>query len=71
MLLIATHSASHMVLYLVKKYPEYNIVNLDKMDYCSSTFYFKETEKLPNYHFVKVRDHPFIPLSSASDDDDV
>jgi dTDP-glucose 4,6-dehydratase len=45
--------ASHMVLYLVAKYPEYNIVNLDKMDYCSSTYYFKETEKLPNYHFVK------------------
>ena len=44
-----------MVLHLLRKYPEYNVVNLDKMDYCSSIHYFKEAEALPNYSFVKVR----------------
>jgi dTDP-D-glucose 4,6-dehydratase len=50
------------VLHFVKKYPNYNIVNLDKMDYCSSTYYFKEAESLPNYKFVKVRAHLVIPF---------
>jgi hypothetical protein len=27
-----THSASHVVLLLVKKYPQYKIVNLDRLD---------------------------------------
>lgn len=54
-----TISASHMVLYLLRKYPHYNVVNFDKMDYCSSTFYFKEAETLPNYQFIKVRDNTF------------
>lgn len=29
---ISVHSASHVVLLLVKKYPHYNIVNLDRLD---------------------------------------
>lgn len=28
--------ASHIVIRLVKKYPQYKIVNFDKLDYCSS-----------------------------------
>ena len=28
--------ASHIVIRLVKKYPNYKIVNFDKLDYCSS-----------------------------------
>ena len=51
------NSASHVVLHFVKTYPHYNIVNLDKMDYCSSIYYFKDVEALPNYKFVKVRAH--------------
>lgn len=27
---------SHVVILLAKKYPQYNIINLDKLDYCSS-----------------------------------
>lgn len=50
-----------MVLYLLRKYPNYNIINFDKMDYCSSVYYFKEAESLPNYSFVKVRTHPIPP----------
>jgi hypothetical protein len=27
---------SHMVIHLARKYPQYNIINLDKLDYCAS-----------------------------------
>lgn len=33
-----TYSASHVVLLLVKNYPQYNIVNLDRLDCKSSVF---------------------------------
>jgi dTDP-glucose 4,6-dehydratase len=45
--------ASHVVMHFVKKYPEYKIVNLDKLDYCSSLLNLKEIENAPNYKFVK------------------
>lgn len=45
--------ASHVVLLLVKKYPQYKIVNYDKLDYCSSLLNLKEIEMFRNYHFVK------------------
>lgn len=43
-----------MVIYLVKKYPNYHIYNLDKMDYCASLTYLKEIEGKDNYSFIKV-----------------
>ena len=48
-------SGSHVVLRLVRKYPEYKIVNLDKLDYCSSQKNLESIAALPNYVFVKVR----------------
>lgn len=45
--------ASHVVIHFVKKYPQYKIVNLDKLDYCSSLANLKEIENAPNYKFVK------------------
>lgn len=48
------YSASHVVIHFVKKYPQYKIVNLDKLDYCSSLANLKEIENAPNYKFVKV-----------------
>jgi dTDP-glucose 4,6-dehydratase len=45
--------ASHVVLLLVKKYPNYKIVNYDKLDYCSCLANLKEIETSPNYKFVK------------------
>jgi len=44
---------SHMVIYLVKKYPHYFILNLDKLDYCASTKLLTSIESAPNYEFVK------------------
>lgn len=44
-------SASHVVILLAKKYPEINIVNFDKLDYCSCIRNLEEVEDLPNYKF--------------------
>lgn len=45
--------ASHVVLLLVQKYPQYNIVNFDKLDYCSSLKNLDSIRGKPNYSFVK------------------
>lgn len=47
-------SASHVVILLAKKYPQYKIVNMDCLDYCASLNNLKEVENLPNYKFVEV-----------------
>jgi len=44
---------SNMVLYLVRNYPNYFILNLDKLDYCASTKLLEEIEAAKNYEFVK------------------
>lgn len=44
-----------MVILLVKKYPQYKIVNFDKLDYCSSLKNLASVETCPNYSFVRVR----------------
>jgi len=44
---------SHMVIYLVKRYPQYFVINLDKLDYCASTKLLSSIEKAPNYEFIK------------------
>jgi UDP-glucose 4,6-dehydratase len=46
-------SASHVVLLFVKKYPQYKIVNFDKLDYCSCLKNLEEIAAYPNYTFVK------------------
>ena len=48
-------SGSHVVILLVKKYPTYKIVNLDKLDYCATLKNLASIESYPNYVFVKVR----------------
>jgi dTDP-glucose 4,6-dehydratase len=44
-----------VVIQLVKKYPQYRIVNFDKLDYCSSLKNLESVSGAPNYTFVKVR----------------
>ncbi|KAJ3274874.1 hypothetical protein HK104_003996 [Borealophlyctis nickersoniae] len=46
--------ASYVVRKLVLLYPEYNIVNLDKIDYCSSLNNTKTLKGRHNYSFVKA-----------------
>lgn len=53
---------SHVVRLFVKKYPQYNIVNLDKLTYAGNLANLKDIENEPNYKFVKgdIVDADFI-----------
>ncbi len=44
---------SHTVRQLVTKYPEYEVVNLDKLTYAGNLSNLEDIEKEPNYRFVK------------------
>ena len=44
---------SHLVRLLVRKYPNYRIVNLDKLTYAGNLSNLRDVEDAPNYHFVK------------------
>lgn len=44
---------SHVVRLFVNKYPEYNIINLDKLTYAGNLANLKDIEDKPNYTFVK------------------
>ncbi len=45
---------SHVVRLFVNKYPEYNIINLDKLTYAGNLANLKDVEARPNYKFVKM-----------------
>ena len=45
---------SHVVRLFVKKYPEYHIINLDKLTYAGNLANLKDIENEPNYTFVKA-----------------
>ena len=45
---------SHLVRLMVNKYPEYRIVNLDKLTYAGNLANLKDIENIPNYKFVKA-----------------
>lgn len=44
---------SHVAILLCKKYPQYNVVVYDKLDYCSCLENLSEIKDLPNFKFVK------------------
>lgn len=46
--------ASIVIVSLIKKYPQVKIVNVDKLDYCSSLKNLKEIENCNNYKFYPV-----------------
>ena len=45
---------NHVVRLFVKKYPDYRIVNLDKLTYAGNLANLKDVEDAPNYTFVKA-----------------
>ena len=45
---------SHVVRLFVNKYPDYRIVNLDKLTYAGNLANLKDIENAPNYVFVKA-----------------
>ena len=44
---------SHVVRLFVTKYPDYHIINLDKLTYAGNLANLKDIENAPNYTFVK------------------
>ena len=44
---------SHVVRHFVKRYPQYSIVNLDKLTYAGNLGNLKDVEAAPNYSFVR------------------
>lgn len=45
---------SHVVRLFVNKYPDYHIINLDKLTYAGNLANLKDIENKPNYSFVKM-----------------
>ena len=45
---------SHVVRLFVNKYPEYRIINVDKLTYAGNLANLKDIENMPNYVFVKA-----------------
>ena len=45
---------SHVVRLFVNEYPEYRIVNLDKLTYAGNLANLKDIEDRPNYTFVRA-----------------
>ena len=45
---------NHVVRLFVNKYPEYKIINLDKLTYAGNLANLKDIEDKPNYKFVKM-----------------
>lgn len=63
---------SHLVHLMVNQYPNYKIVNLDKLTYAGNLENLKEIENAPNYQFVKgdIVDADFIDQLFAKYDFD-
>lgn len=47
--------ASHVVILLVERYPQYKIVNFDRLDYCSCLENLDSVKGRPNYKVRKKR----------------
>lgn len=45
---------SHVVRLFVSKYPEYRIINIDKLTYAGNLSNLKDVESAPNYTFIKA-----------------
>ena len=45
---------SHVVRLFVRKYPEYRIINVDKLTYAGNLENLRDVENCPNYSFVKA-----------------
>jgi len=53
---------SHVVRHFVKKYPHYQILNLDKLTYAGNLENLREIEESPNYNFIRgdIQDQELI-----------
>ena len=62
---------SHVVRLFVNKYPEYRIINLDKLTYAGNLANLKDIEYKPNYQFVKMDICDFEGVSKLMQDEKV
>ena len=44
---------SNFIKYILKKYPDYQIINLDKLTYCGNLDNLRDIENDPRYQFIK------------------
>ncbi|MGB2369755.1 MAG: GDP-mannose 4,6-dehydratase [Flavobacteriaceae bacterium] len=44
---------SHLIRYLVKNYPDYNLINLDALTYAADLSRLDDINNAPNYQFVE------------------
>ena len=44
---------SNFIRYMLRKYPDYKVINLDKLTYAGNIENLKDVEKSPNYKFIK------------------
>ena len=53
---------SNFVLYFCAKYPQYKVINLDKLTYAGNLDNLKECATMPNYEFVQgdICDEAFV-----------
>lgn len=63
---------SHVVRYFLRNYPEYNIINLDKLTYAGNLDNLIDVEGAPNYRFIKgdIVDAAFIQQLFAEEKPD-
>ena len=45
---------SHVVRFFINKYPEYRIINLDKLTYAGNLANLHDVESASNYTFIKA-----------------
>jgi len=62
---------SHVVRLFVNKYPEYKIINLDKLTYAGNLANLKDIENKPNYKFVKMDICDFADFRKLIEDEKV
>ena len=55
---------SHVVRLFVNEYPEYRIINLDKLTYAGNLANLKDIEDKPNYTFVKMISATSMPFTN-------
>ena len=62
---------SHVVRLFVNKYPEYRIINVDKLTYAGNLANLKDIENKPNYRFVKADICDFDTISALMREEQV
>ncbi len=62
---------SHVVRLLVNKYPEYHIINLDKLTYAGNLGNLHDIKDMPNYTFIRADICDFENILSIVRDNDV